>query len=328
MMTSFITSAISRRILNNHQFRSLALRSRRRRPGISELYKEDGEIRSTPKNKIDPETAKQERMKLFDNTSNNLFVARDKDGKEISMEEYLKFASLSPWVPCPEPAVRKILEITRMGSDDVHYELGSGDGRVNFHAIDLPSSVKKSVGVDIDPNLVQSANNRIQKRHPKPDNIEFQCIDLLGDKPETQHLWETIQKECTILTMYFVEDALQQLKPKFEKYLSGTGVKIVMVGYEIKQWEPRWHERVLDLPIHMYVMDENFEERNDSSNSNIDFLSSAHRNKMPPIPVQDIQEYDEPTISEDDDWVLDHSKDYHGPDDDDSGDDKRTKVVD
>ena len=51
--------------------------------------------------------------------SNNTFVAKDKDGNEVSMDEYLKFASLSPWVPCPDPVATRALDIARVGPDDV-----------------------------------------------------------------------------------------------------------------------------------------------------------------------------------------------------------------
>lgn len=47
------------------------------------------------------------------------FVARDKDGNEVPMDEYLKFASLSPWVPCPDPVARKMLDISQIGPEDV-----------------------------------------------------------------------------------------------------------------------------------------------------------------------------------------------------------------
>ena len=165
----------------------------------------------------------------------NNFIARDKDGNEIPMDEYLKFASLSPWVPCPDPVALRALDIAKVGPDDVHYELGSGDGRLNFHAIDPSYGVKKSIGVDIDPALVQRCEQRKMKIHPAPKNLEFICADLTDAKDSTTAtLWKTIQLECTVMTMYFVEDALLKVKPLIEKNLLGSNCKIVTIGYPKK----------------------------------------------------------------------------------------------
>ena len=59
----------------------------------------------------------------FDEHSGGVFVPRDETGQEMDMQEYLKFASLSPWVPCPDPVARKLLELTRLGSNDVRMNL-------------------------------------------------------------------------------------------------------------------------------------------------------------------------------------------------------------
>lgn len=200
--------------------------------------------------------------------SSSTFVARDKDGNEVPMDEYLKFASLSPWVPCPDPVARKMLDITQIGPNDVHYELGSGDGRINFHALDPPYMVKKTVGIDIDPNLIQTSNERIARRHPRPENIQFICADLLdtSSSSATSDIWNTLKDECTVLTMYFVEDALLRLKPTLERHLAGSPCKIVTVGYGMQGWEPDWEEVCLGLKIHLYDM-ERFVESPSSSSS-------------------------------------------------------------
>jgi hypothetical protein len=192
------------------------------------------------------------------NTSVNTFTAKDKDGNELSMDEYLQFASLSPWVPCPDPVALRALDISKAGPNDVHYELGSGDGRLNFHAIDSSYGVKKSVGIDIDPSLIHQSNTRKMRIHPAPENLEFICADLMDVEEnhgaEAIQLWEQIQSECTVMTMYFVEDALTKIKPLLEKYLIGSNCKVVTIGYEMRGWEPAWAESILGLTIHMYDM--------------------------------------------------------------------------
>lgn len=47
------------------------------------------------------------------------FVAKNADGEDLTMDEYLKFATLSPWVPVPEIVAKKVLEVANVNSSDV-----------------------------------------------------------------------------------------------------------------------------------------------------------------------------------------------------------------
>jgi hypothetical protein len=80
---------------------------RRRKQAVSRLTTdEESELKS-----------KIQRNEMLED--NALFVPKDKDGNEITMEEYLKFASLSPWVPVPDVVARRCLDIAKAGPDDV-----------------------------------------------------------------------------------------------------------------------------------------------------------------------------------------------------------------
>ncbi len=192
---------------------------------------------------------------MLESTATGIFIPTNEKGEEVSMGEYLKFATLSPWVPCPDAVARRALDIVKAGEDDIHYELGSGDGRVNFFAVDL-YKVKKSVGIDIDPTMIEQSNQRILKRHPAPQNIHFLCADLVDESnPMTNEIWEQMGEECTVLTMYFVEDALAKIRPLIERHLLGKKCKIITIGYAMEKWEPKWCEVVLGLTVHMYDME-------------------------------------------------------------------------
>jgi len=61
--------------------------------------------------------------------------------------------------------------------------------------------------------------------------------------------------QSTIITMYFVHDALQQLQPYLASILGGKdNVRVITVGYEMKGWDATWVERVLGLTIFKYDM--------------------------------------------------------------------------
>lgn len=123
--------------------------------------------------------------------------------------------------------------------------MGSGDGRVNFHAIEY--GVKQSIGFDVDEDIVQVANDRLNRIHPKP-NLEFIVADLMdGNNPA----WKEVE-EATILTMYFAKEGLEKIRPLVEKALRGKRCKVFTCGYPMPGWESQMVETVLDMPIHFY----------------------------------------------------------------------------
>lgn len=162
-----------------------------------------------------------------------------------SIEEYSEKATLSPWTPVPDSVARKIFDRADPTTDDIHVELGSGDGRVNFFAIE--SGVRRSVGIDVDEDIVKVANDRLNRIHPKPD-LHFVVADLM----EANHpAWKHVE-EATILTMYFAKDGLERIRPLLEIALRGKRCKIFCCGYAMPGWDPQMIETVLDMPIHFY----------------------------------------------------------------------------
>lgn len=169
-----------------------------------------------------------------------------------AIETNISIATLSPWVPIPDVVARKMFDLAKATPNDVHVDLGCGDGRVNFHAID-GYNVKETIGIDIDEKVITVANARLQKRHPVPTNIEFIVSDLLIDDDTTQQqlVWNKIQN-ATIITMFFATDGLKLLRPILERKLAGRTCTILMAGYEMPGWESHTTEVVLGTQIHMY----------------------------------------------------------------------------
>ena len=162
-----------------------------------------------------------------------------------TFDEYLKKASLSPWVPTPDVVARKMMDVAQAGPDDVHVDLGSGDGRVCFHALDV--GVARSTGIDVDEAIVAKARERLRRRHPPPA-LEFIVADLL----DLNHpAWQKVQ-EATFITMFFAEEGLRAFRPALERKLAGCKCKIITCGYEMPGWNSRAQEIVLGTQIHRY----------------------------------------------------------------------------
>lgn len=232
----------------------------------------------TNRQPFQPKIPKKHKKKFpgVDNNSGQSHLNNDETEYILpTIDEYLEHASLSPWVPVPESVGRRMLQIANASANDVHYELGSGDGRVNFMAIDAPFQVKKSVGYEIDQELLKGANERRMRRFPIPNQLEFVQVDLLEEAEKfTQQTKESTDKDnqqiikkrqietkadisdATVVTMYFVEDALTKLKPFLHSQLENSNCRIVTCGYAISDWDPSWVEVIMGLPIYLYKMND------------------------------------------------------------------------
>eukprot|EP00339_Tiarina_fusa_P002094 CAMPEP_0117012094 /NCGR_PEP_ID=MMETSP0472-20121206/10256_1 /TAXON_ID=693140 ORGANISM="Tiarina fusus, Strain LIS" /NCGR_SAMPLE_ID=MMETSP0472 /ASSEMBLY_ACC=CAM_ASM_000603 /LENGTH=313 /DNA_ID=CAMNT_0004715083 /DNA_START=85 /DNA_END=1026 /DNA_ORIENTATION=+ len=192
-----------------------------------------------------------------------------------NIAEYSEKANLSPWVPVPDSVARKIFDRADVKSDDVHVELGSGDGRVNFFAIE--AGVKQSTGIDVDEYIVKVASDRLNKIHPKP-NLEFIVADLMDPNNPA---WDKV-KDATILTMYFAKDGLEKIRPWIEQALQGKRCRIFACGYPMPGWESQMVETVLDMPIHFY----------DWGNTEVDHAFVASDSILDQLPRSDYQPKD------------------------------------
>jgi len=164
---------------------------------------------------------------------------------EGNINDYLDKATLSPWAPLPDSAARKIFDLAGAKPSDIHVDLGSGDGRVNFHAIDY--GILKTTGIDVDEKIIEVARERLAKRHPPPD-LEFIVADLLD---EHSPAWAVVQ-QATIISMYFADKALDVFRPLLEKKLVGRECKVITCGYEMPGWEAAVQEVVLGMQLNLY----------------------------------------------------------------------------
>jgi len=103
-------------------------------------------------------------------------------------------------------------------------------------------------GIEVDEALVERAEERLKRIHPKP-NLKFIVSDLLDFNSPA---WRKHVPRATILTMYFTTDGLQKIKPHIEQTLRGKRCKIFTCGYSMPGWNSQIVETVLDIPIYYY----------------------------------------------------------------------------
>lgn len=143
-----------------------------------------------------------------------------------------------PYVPTPEPVVEKMLELAKVGPDDVIYDLGSGDGRIVIAAAKKYGA--RGIGVDIDPERISEARQNA-KAAGVTDRVEFHEGDLFN----------VDLSDATVVTMYLLSTVNMKLRPKlFEELKPGT--RIVSHAFDMGDWEPLKTETVEGATVYYW----------------------------------------------------------------------------
>ena len=134
------------------------------------------------------------------------------------------------FVPTPHEVVDKMLELGKVGSGDVLYDLGSGDGRIPVTAAKRFGI--RAVGIDIDPQRIQEANENA-KKNGVTRLVQFRQEDL----------FKTDFSEATVVTLYLLPDLNVKLRPRLLAELK-PGTRIVSHQFDMGKWKP---ERTVEL---------------------------------------------------------------------------------
>ena len=146
-----------------------------------------------------------------------------------------------PYVPTPQPVVNRMLALAGAGPNDIHYDLGSGDGRIVVTAV-RDFKVKKGVGVDIDPVRIREANANA-KAAAVTDRVTFMQTDL----------FKFDFTEASVLTLYLLPDVNLKLRPIIlDKMKPGT--RVVSHSFTMGDWRPDVQDVVEGEALYHWVV--------------------------------------------------------------------------
>jgi len=128
------------------------------------------------------------------------------------------------FVPTPTECIDGFFELTPISSSDIVYDLGSGDGRLLFAA--LEKGAKRVVGVELNPELVREA-----RETAKGKGVEGRATFLEAD------VMDVNLAKATLILCYLFPTASEALRPKFESELK-PGTRVVMETFDIPGWKP------------------------------------------------------------------------------------------
>lgn len=145
-----------------------------------------------------------------------------------------------PYVPTPEAVVDAMLDVAKVGKNDILYDLGSGDGRIVITAAQKFGT--RGTGIDIDPERIQEANANAQKAGVT-DRVKF----------VQQDLFKTDFSDATVVTLYLLPDINLKLRPTLLSKLK-PGTRIVSHAFDMGDWKPEKTLQVDGRTVYYWVV--------------------------------------------------------------------------
>jgi hypothetical protein len=128
------------------------------------------------------------------------------------------------FVPTPHVVVKRMLELAKVGPDDIHYDLGSGDGRIAIASV-KDFKAKKAVGIDLDPQRIK-------------ESMANHAAAGVGDRVTflNQNIFQTDFSEATVISLYLLPQLNVRLRPTILDMKPGT--RIVTQSFDMSDWKP------------------------------------------------------------------------------------------
>jgi SAM-dependent methyltransferase len=130
-----------------------------------------------------------------------------------------------PFVPTPQEVVNRMLDLAKVGKNDVLYDLGCGDGRIVITAAKERGA--RGTGIDLNPQRIAEAKKNAKKAGVE-DRVSFQVGDL----------FEADVSPATVVTLYLLPSVNIKLRPHLWQQLK-VGTRVVSHDFDMgPEWPP------------------------------------------------------------------------------------------
>jgi len=163
-------------------------------------------------------------------------------GKSEAREPARPARPLDVWyVATPHEIVDRMLDVAKVRTGDVVYDLGCGDGRMVIAAAKKFGT--RGVGIDLDPARIREARA----------NAKAQGVDQLVTF-RVADLFETDLREATVVMLYLLPEVNRRLKPKLFAELR-AGARVVSHDFDMgRDWPPDRYVKLGTDGIYLWVM--------------------------------------------------------------------------
>ena len=132
------------------------------------------------------------------------------------------------WVPTPQALVEKMLDMAKLTAKDIHYDLGSGDGRT---VITAAKRGAQAIGVEYNPDMVA-----LSERAAAKEGVAGKAKFIQGD------IFQTDFSNATVITLYLLPSLNLKLRPTLLTMKPGT--RVVSHAFNMDDLQPDQTENV------------------------------------------------------------------------------------
>ena len=122
-----------------------------------------------------------------------------------------------------------MMQLARVGANDLVYDLGCGDGRIVIAAVKRGA---RAVCVDIDPQRIRESRANAQRAR-----VAERIVFL------NQDLFETDISDATVVTLFLWRSVNLKLRPKLWRELE-PGTRVVSYIHNMGDWLPQQSREV------------------------------------------------------------------------------------
>ena len=126
------------------------------------------------------------------------------------------------WVPTPQGLVDKMLDMAKLTARDIHYDLGSGDGRTVITAAKRGAT---AFGVEFNPKMVE-----LSRANAAKEGVTDKATFINGD------IFQTDFSKATVITLFLLPDLNERLRPTILDMKPGT--RVVSNSFAMGDWKP------------------------------------------------------------------------------------------
>jgi SAM-dependent methyltransferase len=148
-----------------------------------------------------------------------------------------------PYVPTPQEVVDRMLDIGRVGKNDVLFDLGCGDGRIVVTAAKVRGA--RGTGIDLNPVRIAEAQENAKKAGVS-NRVNFKVGDL----------FQADVSPATVVTLYLLPTVNVKLRPRLWQQLK-VGTRVVSHAFDMgPEWPPEKKDEVEGRTIYFWTITE------------------------------------------------------------------------
>jgi hypothetical protein len=130
------------------------------------------------------------------------------------------------WVPTPDEVVDRMLTMAQTGPNDVHFDLGAGDGKIAIAAAKKFGA--RANGIEYNADMVKHANEKAQAAGVAGTGAG-KAIIRHGD------IFASDFSSATVITLYLLPTLNMKLRPTLLSMRPGT--RVVSHSFTMEDWE-------------------------------------------------------------------------------------------